>query len=125
MDPPKKMSASGAPGPSWEEVKAGPAVPMSVSMRCIIMLTVQFFAIGTVVELIRTAGRFGAYLFFWKSKCFESKFTVVSVKEDSNKRVRQELSGRVWPVLPFIIECTHWKNAFYATTILVVHIVQF
>jgi len=61
VDPPKKMSASGAPGPSWEEVKAGPAVPMSVSMRCIIMLTVQFFAIGTVVELIRTAGRFGDF----------------------------------------------------------------
>jgi hypothetical protein len=34
---------------------------MSTSMRCIILLTVQFFAIGTVVELIRTAGRFGDF----------------------------------------------------------------
>jgi hypothetical protein len=61
VEKPVAKSSSAAPGPNWQEVKAGPAVPMSTSMRCIIMLTVQFFAIGTVVELIRTAGRFGDF----------------------------------------------------------------
>jgi hypothetical protein len=61
VEPPAPAPKAQSPGANWEEVKAGPAVPMSTSMRCIIMLTVQFFAIATVVELIKTAGRFGDF----------------------------------------------------------------
>merc|ERR1719247_1637714 len=61
VEPPAPAPKTQSPGTNWEEVKAGPAVPMSTSMRCIIMLTVQFFAIGTVVELIKTANRFGDF----------------------------------------------------------------
>jgi hypothetical protein len=61
VKPETKSSSGAAPGPNWEEVKAGPAVPMSTSMRCIVMLTVQFFAAMTVVEIIRNAGRFGDF----------------------------------------------------------------
>jgi hypothetical protein len=79
---PGKAARPAEPGPSgadWEKIKGGPTVPMSTSMRCIVILTVQYFAVMTLVEFVRTANRVGKDRFATAYKVIQSGVATVKL----------------------------------------------